>query len=148
GVAAVHSAGEPDGDYSRAGVAHGERGGAAWFCAGDLYLRPLSRGSREWLRVHQAVSWTGVVALSSAATDRDYLALCSCAFTHGPSLRQHVRRRSRDAGVLLAGADRDSADLSRSAPWRGRRPGLCVLSAGFDLSVTGGCARTLMLRIT
>ena len=58
-------------------------------------------------------------------------------------VRQYVCRRPADAGVLLAGADRHSAGLSRTAPWRGRGAGVCVLPAGGDLSVAGGRARSL-----
>ncbi len=44
--------------------------------------------------------------------DRDHLALRAYPLAHGPSLRQHVRRRSGHARVLLADPNRHSADLS------------------------------------
>ena len=97
--------------------------------------------------LHQAVPRAGVVAVSAAAADRDHLALCARAFADGPSLREYVCRRPGDAGVLLAGPDWNSAGLSWAALWRGYRAGVCVLPAGGDLSVAGGGARPLELRI-
>ena len=68
--------------------------------------------------------------------------LRACALADGSSLREYVCRRPGDAGVLLADSDRDSAGLSRAAPWSGCRSGLCVHAAGDDLSFAGGGARS------
>ncbi len=79
----------------------------------------------------------------AAAADRDHLALCARALADGPVVREYVCRRPGDAGVLLADSDWHSADVSGAAPWCGRGAGVCVLSAGGDLSVAGSGARSL-----
>ena len=52
-----------------AGVAYGERCGAAGVGAGDVCVLPLPWHAGEWLCVYQAVPGTGVVAVSVAAAD-------------------------------------------------------------------------------
>src|SRR6185437_16781588 len=85
----------------------------------------------------------GVVAVLAAVPHRGDFALCAYSFAHGSSLREYVCRRPADDGVLLAGADWNSARVPRPAPWCRGDSGVCVCSTGSDLSRTRGCTGAL-----
>ena len=55
-----------------------------------------------------------VAGASSDGSDRDHQPSGPHAFADHPSLRQHVRRRHGDHGVLLPGSDRRSDYVSRA----------------------------------